>query len=80
MSERETEIYQMQTGDYWLDVTKEQYERLSAGRHMRVVYAAPMGEEISDELLQALALKFLGDEYDDDLEGLREFARAITWR
>ncbi|MGB8510217.1 MAG: hypothetical protein WCD76_17695 [Pyrinomonadaceae bacterium] len=38
---------------------------------------SPATEVPSDETLQAFALKFLGDEYDDDLDGLRNFAQSI---
>jgi hypothetical protein len=35
-------IYQVQTGDAWLDMTREQYERHSKTRPTRIVYTAAL--------------------------------------
>jgi hypothetical protein len=37
-------VYQVQTGDCWLDMTQEQYEQHSKTRPTRVLYTAPQAE------------------------------------
>lgn len=45
-------VYQVQTGDCWLDMTQEQYEQHSKTRPTRVLYAAPqaIGKDEADPI------------------------------
>jgi hypothetical protein len=48
-------IYQVQTGDCWLDMTKEQFDNHSKSRPTRIVYAAPPAQTaLTDDARECL--------------------------